>query len=40
MLYNNIISALDINIGDKLSFPSIQSMENLYFSLKAKELDK
>lgn len=37
MMYNSIISIEDLQIGQLLSYPSLGSLEALYFSLKSKE---
>lgn len=38
LLYNNLSSPWELVIGLELSYPSINDIENLYFSLKAKGL--
>lgn len=37
MIYNNIVDVDDLNIGRILSIPDIDSLEDLFFSLKSKE---
>lgn len=37
MLYNDLRSFEEVYIGIDISFPSIESLEELYFSLKAKQ---
>ena len=37
MLYNNKLDFQDISTGEELPLPSLDALESLYFSLKAKE---
>ena len=36
MMYNSIISPLDIKVGTLINYPSLEDLENVYFSLKSK----
>lgn len=38
LIYNDLISPWELTVGKELSFPSLDDLENLYFSLKVKEL--
>lgn len=40
MLYNDISSPQDLVVGMPISFPSISSLENLYFTLSTKQKTK
>lgn len=40
MMYNGISSINDIKTGNSLNFPSLENLENLYFSLVTQEKTK
>ncbi len=39
LLYNNIISYNELEINKEILFPSLEDIEDLYFSLRAKGLE-
>ncbi len=38
MMYNDMISPFEIKIGVQMAFPSITDLEDLYFTLRSKEM--
>lgn len=40
MAHNNVINIDDIKIGDELSFPDLNEVEDLFFSLKSKQVEQ
>lgn len=38
LLYNNKVDVSDIKTGDKIYYPSIDSLNDLYFNLKSREV--
>jgi len=38
MMYNDMISPFEIKIGVQMAFPGIKDLEDLYFTLRSKEM--
>lgn len=40
LLYNGLASPWEVTVGKTLAYPSLEKVEDLYFALKAKQLEE